>query len=202
MDKNIIEKWKQQYNNVNLNTLQWVVMNTYDLLEFYDKNYVDEELDETVSEDIVHYNALGMYYLPMRKESIDMRYLIGMCDNSIGKKTLIACISYLENYKLFADQVVPLTYLCTCEVNKYFRNIGISKIMFDEFAKVIRPNQHFMCTPQSEKGELCHVHKNLYNSLINSGFEKSIILNTDTSSILTSEYHNLLCGESIKLKMK
>lgn len=202
MDEEKIERWKQQYNTVDLNSLEWVVMDTYALLNFYDTNYVDEELDEAVSEDIMHYHALGMHYVPMRKESPDIRYLIGMCNNSIGKKTMIACISYVENYRLFVGQYTPLTHLCTCEVNKFFRNRGISKMMFDEFAKVIRPNQHFISTPQSDDGAFCHVHRNLYNSLINSGFEMSITLPNRDEEHLTPEYRELLCSEPMQLKLK
>ena len=202
MDYEKIERWKQQYNTVDLSTLEWFVTDTYGLLEFYDKNYVDEELDEAVSEDIMHYHALGMHYVPMRKESPDLRYLVGVCKNSIGKKTFVACVTYIENYKIYPRQYVPVTQLCTCEVNKYFRNLGISKIMFDEFAKVIRPNQHFISTPQSEEGEICHVFKNLYNSLINSGFDKCIILKDETTNILTPEYRELLCSNPVQLKMK
>ena len=35
--KKKIERWKQQYNTVDLNSLEWVVTDTYGLLEFYDK---------------------------------------------------------------------------------------------------------------------------------------------------------------------
>ena len=117
MDEEKKERWKQQYNTVDLNSLEWVVMDTYALLAFYDKNYVDEELDEAVSEDIMLYHALGMHYVPMRKESPDLRYLVGTCKNIIGKKTMIACVSYVENYRIYPRQYVPVTQLCTCEVN-------------------------------------------------------------------------------------
>ena len=203
MDENKINRWIDEYtNDVDLSQMEWLVMDTYSLMEFYDKNYVDEELDEAVSEDITHFNALGMHYVPMRKESPDIRYLVGICKNKIGKKTLIACITYVENYRLFSRQRVPLTYLCTCEINKYFRNRGLSKIMFDEFAKVINPEHHFVSTPQSDDGSLCHVHQNLYNSLINGGFDKLIILKEETTSLLTPEFEELLCSESKQLKMK
>ena len=202
MDEKKIERWKQQYNTVDLMSLEWFVTDTYGLLEFYDKNYVDYELDEAVSEDVMHYHALGMHYVPMRKESPDLRYLVGTCKNSIGKKTMIACVSYVENYRIYPRQFVPVTQLCTCEVNKYFRNLGISKIMFDEFAKVIRPDQHFISTPQSEDGAFCHVHKNLYNSLVNNGFEMSITLPKRDDDYLTPEYKELLCSVPMQLKKK
>ena len=203
MDENKINRWIDEYTtDIDLSQMEWLVMDTYSLLEFYDKNYVDEELDEAVSEDITHFNALGMHYVPMRKESPDIRYLVGICKNKIGKKTLIACITYVENYRLFVRQRVPLTYLCTCEINKYFRNRGLSKIMFDEFAKVINPEQHFVSTPQSDDGCLCHVHQNLYNSLIKNGFDKMIILKDETSNLLTPEFKELLCDEPIQLKKK
>lgn len=203
MDENKINRWIDEYTSeVDLSQIEWLVMDTYGLLEFYDKNYVDKELDEAVSEDIMHFHALGMHYVPMRKESPDIRYLVGICKNKIGKKTLVACITYVENYRLFVGQYKPLTYLCTCEINKYFRNRGISKIMFDEFAKVIKPDQHFVSTPQSEDGEVCHVHQNLYNSLINNGFEMCIILKDETSNLLSSEYKELLCSEPMQFKLK
>ncbi len=202
MDCEKIERWKQQYNCVDFSTLEWFVTDTYGLLEFYDKNYVDEELDEAVSEDVMHYHALGMHYVPMRKESPDLRYLVGTCKNIIGKKTMIACVSYVENYRIYPRQYVPVTQLCTCEVNKYFRNRGFSKIMFDEFAKVIKPNQHFISTPQSEDGAFCHVHKNLYNSLIRNGFDMSITLPNRDDEYLTPEYKELLCSEPMQLKKK
>ena len=203
MDKNVINRWINEYTcDINLNNIEWVVMNCYDLQEFYNNNYFDYSVYSCVSDEPIENKPLGMHYLPFSKESVDMKYLLGLCKNSIEKKTIIACISYVENYILFNNQSVPLTYLCTCEINKYFRNKGLSKIMFDEFAKVIKPNQHFISTPESLYGGFCNVFKNLKSSLIRSGFEKSITLKDENTDLFCEEYRDLICSENVQLKMK
>ena len=203
MELNDIYRFTREYTwGIDLSKIEWVVMDTYHLMDFFDKNYLDYKTWNYATDDLLDQKPVGMHYLSFRKESPDMRYLLGICPNMIGKNTIIACVSYIENYKLFTNQSVPLTYLCTCEVNKHFRNRGISKIMFDEFAKVINPNQHFIATPQSLDGGFCHVHDNLRKSLINSGFEKSITLKDEMTNLFSPEFREMICGEEMQLKKK
>lgn len=203
MELKDIYRWTREYTwGIDASKIEWVVMDTYHLMEFFDKNYLDVDCWNYATDDLLDHHPVGMHYLTFRRESPDMRYLIGMCDNKIGRKTIIGCISYVENYKLFTNQSVPLTYLCTCEINKYFRNRGLSKIMFDEFAKVINPNQHFIATPQSPDGGFCHVHDNLRKSLVNNGFSKSITLKDEFTDLFNPEFRSMICEEEMQLKMK
>ena len=195
-------KWTRDYTlGVNLNKIEWIVLNPEELQKFYYDNYLDFDLWNYATDDIINHKPVGMHYLSFSQEGPDKKYLLGICDNKIGKKTIVACVSYVENYKIYTNQTVPLTYLCTAEVNKYFRKKGLTRVMFNEFAKVIKPNQHFLSTPESESGHRCHIFNILKECLINSGFDKSISLYDLDFDIYSEDYRNMICGEELQLKM-
>ncbi len=203
MELSDIYRWTREYTwGINLKNIEWIVLNSEELHKFYDDNYLDFDAWNYATDDILNHKPVGMHYLSFSQEGPDKKYLLGICNNKIGKKTIVACVSYVENYKLYTNQTVPLTYLCTAEVNKYFRKRGLSKIMFNEFAKVIKPNQHLLSTPESEQGHVCHVFDTLKECLINSGFDKTITLYDLYFDVHDQEYRNLICSEEMQLKMK
>lgn len=203
MELKDIYKWIREYTLfVNLNNIEWIVLNPNELQKFYYDNYLDYDLWNFVTDDIVSHKPIGMHYLSYSQEGPDKKYLLGICDNKIGKKTIVACTSYVENYKIYTNQSVPLTYLCTAEVNKYFRRKGLTRVMFNEFAKVIKPSQHFLSTPESEAGHRCHIFEILKDCLIKSGFEKSITLYDLDFDVYDEEFRNMICNEEMQLKMK
>lgn len=203
MELKDIYKWTRDYTwGINLNKIQWMVLNPEELQQFYYDNYLDRDLWNFATDDLINHKPVGMHYLSFSQEGPDKKYLLGICDNKIGKKTIVACVSYVENYKLYTNQCVPLTYLCTAEINKYFRRKGLTRVMFNEFAKVIKTNQHLLSTPESEAGHRCHIFDILKECLIKSGFNKSISLYDLDFNIYSEDYRNMICGEEMQLKMK
>lgn len=203
MELSDVYKWTRQYTwGINLNKIEWIVLDPDELQKFYYDNYLDFDTWNFATDDLLHRKPVGMHYLSFSQEGPDKRYLLGVCDNKIGKKTIIACVSYVENYKLYINQSVPFTYLCTAEVNKYFRRKGLTRVMFNEFAKVIKPSQHLLSTPESEAGHRCHIFEILKDCLIKSGFEKSITLCDLDFDVYDEEFRNMICNEEMQLKMK
>lgn len=203
MELKDIYKWIREYTwGIKIENIEWIVLGTDELQKFFDDNYLDYDSWNYATDDIVEHKPVGMHYLPFSRQSVNMKHLLGICDNSTGKKTIIACITYVEDYRLFSDQKHPLTYLITAEVNKYFRQRGLSKVMFNEFCKVINPEQHLLSTPESDMGSECHVFKTLKQCLNENGFSKSATLDNHSDYIYSQEYHDIICENEMQLKMK
>ncbi|MBQ8892205.1 MAG: hypothetical protein IJ068_05060 [Bacilli bacterium] len=186
-----IRKWEKDYiDNVDISNVLWLKLNAQELDEFYRKNYFDEELFQSVATSHSYYHSpLGLYYLSLENSSslYNYSYLIGVVDNNIGKKTIVAAMTYLENYKLLVDQKVPLTYISTVEVNSYFQKMGLFKRMCEEVTKYINFNQHILTSHESITGEKIHAFEIFKNILIKNGFKKCIWLN----SYLNNEHLNM-----------
>ena len=162
MELRDIYRWTREYTwGINLKNIEWIVLNSEELHKFYDDNYLDYDAWNYATDDILNHKPVGMHYLSFSQEGPDIKYLLGICNNKIGKKTIVACVSYVENYKLYTNQTVPLTYLCTAEVNKYFRKRGLSKIMFNEFAKVNEPEIIDIDNEYLNEGEIKVANDNL-----------------------------------------
>ena len=203
MELNEVHKWINNYiSGLNIDSIDWVILDNLELQKFYDENYLDKTNWKYVTDDLLFKKPIGMHYLSFDTDTPNIKFFLGICNNIIGKKTIVACIAYTDNYKLFKDQSIPITYLYTCEVNRHFRKRNISKKMFDEFAKVVNTNQHVIVSSQSEFGKSCHTHKNLYDSLINNDFNKNITLKDSTTFLYTQEYYDLFCGNQLQLKKK
>lgn len=187
------EKWYKQYiEGIDLNNIEWKVMTSSELYSFYKKNYMDLRGCFVSEENNVPY---GMYYLSFTRMNYDDLYFVGLCKNKKGKKTIICAIHYVDNYMLFKSQRMPITYIETIEVNKYFRNMGLLSKMIHNFSFVLNPNQHILCTDESENGKIHGVYNKLCSILKQNGFDKSIEFD---SSLYTysDEYERLICGNS------
>ena len=74
--------------------------------------------------------------------------------------------------------------------------------MFNEFAKVIKTNQHVLSTPESEAGHRCHIFEILKECLLKNGFDKTITLYDLDFNIHNEEFRRMICDEEMQLKMK
>lgn len=199
-----IEKWINEYiKNLDLKNIEWIKLNSTELEEFLKKNYFDQELWEYVHDkdaNRVFPTLLGMHYLNVYSpvNGKDYSFLLGVIDNSIGKKTIVCSIVYLDEYFIFNDQKEPLTYISTIEVNSFFRNKGLCKKSCEIFLNFIKPNQHILMSGQSEIGKKCKVYESLMKTAVNNGFEKYVL--EDNYHLRNSELHEIVCSKSKILK--
>ena len=199
-----IHKWINNYiKNVNLDEIEWIKLNATELDTFLENNYLDKEEWEYVHDEnanSLYPTLLGMNYLNINNPINDKEYsfLLGIVDNNIGKKTIVAATIYLDEYFIFTDQEKPVTYVSTMEVNSFFRKKGIFKLMCKEFINFINPNQHMVTTKQTEMGLMCKTFDTLQRTLISNGFMNSIF--EDNYGMIKSELHDIVCSKRKVLK--
>ena len=173
------EKWIYDYiKDVDLNNIEWVKLNSNELEEFFKKNYYDAIEREYVCTESDTYKRdmpLGLCYLSFKFINNDYSFLLGIVNNRIGKKTIVANIMYLENEFLFSGQTNPCTYISSVEVNEYFQNQGIYKKMCEVFINYVDYDQHVVISRESEKGKKCKVFDTLKKVLIRNGFQKKVL---------------------------
>ena len=202
MELKDIYKWIREYTwGIDISNIEWLLLDNSEMLNFFHDNYLDFNTWNYATDDLLDHKPGGLHYLSFDRDCVNMKHLIGVCKNMINKKTIIACITYVDDYRIFSDQGKPITYLITAEVNKYFRNKGLSKVLFDEFARIVNPDLHFLSTPESDMGTTCHVFETLRRSLLDNGFDKSITIDDHSDYIYSKEYHDIIC-EGMQLKKK
>ena len=199
-----ISKWYNDYiKNIDLEKIEWIKLNSSELDIFLKNNYLDKDVWEYVHDENankLYPTLLGMNYLNLNNplNDRDSSFLLGIAENSIGKKTVVAATIYLYEYFIFADQEKPVTYISTIEVNSYFRNKGIYKKMCEVLINYINLNQHIVTTRQTEMGAKCNVFRILKNTLLSNGFQNCIF--EDNHDMINSELHNVICSKSKTLK--
>ena len=191
-----IEKWKKDYiDNIEFKKLEWVKLNCDEMDKFLRNNYYDEELYCYVidmNESDVYPVIFGMHYLCIDPEFIgkDYSYFLGIATNKIGKKTIVCAITYLEEYFAFYGQKIPLTYISTVEVNRFFRNLGLSKLMFENFFKIVNFEQHILISEQSKMGTRCNVFNNFTKIALSNNFPNFIL--EDNSNCSSKQIREVL----------
>lgn len=198
MTKN--EKWVFDYiNGVDINNVKWIKLNSSELEVFFQKNYFDDNSYEYVSDEGNKFQPnvpLGLHYLSYDFNN-NYSFLLGIVNNKIGKKTIVANIMFLENEFLFQKQKNPITYISSIEVNAYFQNRGIYKKMCEIFINFIDHDQHVVVSKESKMGEKCKVFDTLKASLLKNGFQKQILAD---NCLYNSKLYNALCEEHYILK--
>ena len=201
---NIINKWYKNYiENIALETIEWIKLDSNELDTFLENNYLDREVWEYVHDknaNSLYPTLLGMNYLNIYSPLNDKEYsfLLGIVKNNIGKKTIVAATIYLDQYYIFINQEKPITYISTMEVNSYFRNRGIYKQMCKELINYINLKQHIITTKQTEMGAKCNVFNILKNILTSNNFNNYIF--EDNYSLIHSELHDAICSKEKSLK--
>ena len=199
-----MHKWINDYiKNVNLDEIEWIKLNATELDTFLEDNYLDKEEWEYVHDEnanSLYPTLLGMNYLNINSPINDKEssFLLGIVNNNIDKKTIVAATIYLDEYFIFTDQEIPVTYISTMEVNSFFRKRGIFKKMCGVLINFIDPNQHIVTTKQTEMGLMCKTFDTLKSILISNGFMNSIF--EDNYGMIYSELHDTICAKRKKLK--
>ena len=199
-----LDKWINNYiKNVNLDEIEWIKLNTTELDSFLEDNYLDKEEWKYVHDEnanSLYPTLLGMNYLNINSPINDKEYsfLLGIVDNNIGKKTIVAATIYLDEHLIFTDQDRPVTYISTMEVNSFLRKRGIFKKMCKMLINFVNPNQHIVTTKQTEMGLVCKTFNTLSNTLIYNGFENYIF--EDNYGMIHSGLHDIVCSKQKVLK--
>ena len=199
-----LEKWENEYiKNIDIEKIEWVNLNKEELGEFFDQNYLDKDVWQYVRDknaNKLYPTLLGMTYLNLNNplDSQEYNYLLGVVNNNILKKTILCATIYLNKYYLFTNQEYPVTYISIMEVNSYFRNMGIYKMMCKELINFINLEQHILTSTESIKGKKIGTFKILKDILINKGFNNYILENN--YSIINSNLEELVCTKPKVLK--
>lgn len=194
------KKWINEYiENINLDRIEWIKLNIDELNDFFYENYFDKNICQYVCDDSdsSYPILLGMHYLNLH-DSISNKiykysYLLGIADNNINKKTIVAATIYLDEYFIFTNQERPITYISTMEVNSYFRNRGIYKKMCEILINFINQDQHILTTMQTKMGEKCRVFEILNKELEKSGFKNHIF--EDNDHLMNSQLTDIVCSK-------
>lgn len=194
------KKWLHNYiDNVDITNIEWLNLNQKELSVFFNNNYYDEKEYAFVF-DGYYTVPFGLHYLTFNSFNYSYNCLLGVVDNNIGKKTIVAAMVYDEDLYLFEEQCVPVTYISTVEVNSYFRNNGIYKRMCDEFVKIFNSDQYLVISKESEMGKLCGVVKNLDKALYSNGFSNKCFV--DDYLFDNSQFRSLICNNNNALVKK
>ncbi len=203
----MLEKWLTEYiKDIDISNIEWIKLNSKELEEFFKENYLDKELWEYVYDKnawIVYPPPLGMHYINFSSPSKkNFSFLLGVVNNNIGKKTIVCSMSYYEEYYIFTEQKVPITYISAMEVNSYFWRKGLFKRMCNEAINYINPEQHILCSEESDMGKMCDTFSIFRDTMYANGFENMIWKDGYSSKLLENEeFCSKVLGKS-KIKSK
>lgn len=167
------DTWYKNYiKGINIRNIEYLNFTNDELLRFYLDNYYDIKTGEFVSsfdDSIGWLSPIGMYFLNFEK-MIGMKYVLGITDNLINKKTIVSALCYIDDFVLFPEQIKYLTYLSTTETNFFFRGSGLYKELIENSYQFIPKEQNILISELSKMGNECHVDLLLENIFKQRGF--------------------------------
>jgi hypothetical protein len=192
------------FEGLNLDQIQWRVLNAQQLYEFLISNYthnIEGEMEfvgnvSEYNEDYYENCPLGMKYLPFESPEIreiknfmyggfypdSSNYLIATVHNKIGKETIIAALTYRYDRKIYSDQIVPTTLIDVVEVNSLLPVPGIYEKMANIFTKIVDKNNHVVmillreCLSAYECERDIQIFNIIKNTAQANGFPKLVML--------------------------
>lgn len=198
------ERWEKEYTSgIDITKIKWVKLSLDELKTFYEENYLDRKIWEYVTEEnrnMMWANPIGLHYLTINENDAKSNFLLGLCTNSIHKKTIIAAIQYRDEHYLFMDQVIPFTYISTVEVNRYFWHKGIYKEMCNQLVHFIRLNQPVLTSRESAMGAHYRVCSIMEEALRKNGFTESFWIDNNLVYKDTTEMRNQVCTPKTYVK--
>ena len=173
---NSYEVYKNYIEGIDISNIKYINLTNDELMNFYIDNYYDNKniiiagiYDD--SRNII--NPIGMYYLNFENMP-GMKYILGIVNNNINKKTIVSALVYCDEYKMFSNQKGYITYLSTVETNKYFRNRGLYRDLINNSFKFINPNQNILISEISNMGKKFKVYNSFVQIFSDKGFEMNI----------------------------
>lgn len=186
-DNQKYNKWCKGYiKGVDLSKIEWKRFSYDELMKFYYCNYFDDDYQSFVIERDEYNSFLpfGMKYLTINPTNAREQYILGLCDNNVGTKTIVACVIYDPCYIFDVDTLTPVTYIKTVETNGFFQNKGVFNEMCKQLISFINSNLDVVITPEDSMGKLAHVIDHIKENLISYGFQQEVICEYD----LTEKY--------------
>lgn len=186
-DSEKYNKWCKDYiKGVDLSHIEWKRFNYDELIKFYYRNYFDEDYQSFVMErdDYSNFLPFGMKYLPIKPTNTRDQYILGLCKNNGGTKTIVSCVVYDPCYILDTDILKPTTYIKTVETNGFFQNQGVFNQMCNQLISFLNSNLDVIITPEDGIGRFVHVINHIREALLNNGFQQEVICEYD----LTEKY--------------
>ncbi len=181
IDDSIFNRWKKEYiEGINLENIEYLTLTEKELELFVRENYFDQTTNKLISRQLDSYRPIGLTYLSFDSivssspYEVEKTYLIGVCTNQKGTKTILSVIKYVDNFLYYENYTIPQTFFGYVEVNDFFRQKGLCKQIIDVFAKQINPNNPVLITEESVLGRRCKTINMVKSSLIQNGFTQSI----------------------------
>lgn len=191
-------KWYKDYiEGVDISSTNYLNFTNEELLNFYRTNYYDiydGGLVSSYEDSIGWLSPIGMYFLNFEK-MVGMKYVLGIADNSINKKTIVSALCYIDDYILFPEQIKYLTYLSTVETNYFFRGMGLHKQLIDNSYQFIPKDQNILVSELSKLGIKYHIDILLEKIYRSNGFRMDI--RSDTDCFNEESYFNFLRKKGI-----
>jgi len=192
VEEKTFKRWIREYiDDVDINNIEYVTFTEEELESFILENYMDTMNYRLVSRQNDPYRPIGLVYLsfneiktnnPYEKEK---RYLIGICKNKKGKKTIISVLKYFDNYIYSQSFTTPLTFFASVEVNEYFRNHGLCRNIINIFSKQVNKENPILITEESILGSIYGTTRMLRDSIQKNGLNIPV----KTISEFTKEYY-------------
>ena len=100
VDNKLFKRYYKNYiDGVSIENIEFKKFSYSELQEFLRNNYYDDELKRPVYwRPNGFVSPFGLQYLDFTSYSDDLSYLLGIVDNSSGKKTIVFCMEYDNNY--------------------------------------------------------------------------------------------------------
>ena len=191
-------KWYKDYiEGVDISSTNYLNFTNEELLNFYRTNYYDiydGGLVSSYEDSIGWLSPIGMYFLNFEK-MVGMKYVLGIADNSINKKTIVSALCYIDDYILFPEQIKYLTYLSTVETNYFFRGMGLHKQLIDNSYQFIPKDQNILVSELSKLGIKYRIDILLEKIYRSNGFRMDI--RSDTDCFNEESYFNFLRKKGI-----
>ena len=172
------KKWKYNYIDcLDLSNITWLTLTEEEYVQFIQRNYFDEELEEYVvdeSQDV----PFGLHYV-CTFQNHTTKYILGVVLNRIQKLTIVAACMYDNEYYAFQGQTIPATYIITVETNKYLRNRGLYHELCNAISHSIDYERPVICSEESVQGKICHTFQTLKENLKENGFSYLFIHDND-----------------------
>lgn len=165
------DKWYNDFiDEVDLSNINWVKLNSEELLNFYNNNYYDKDIDCFVLSTKENSMVVSPFGLELTSYSSDNAcyefiHLLGIVPNRKGTYTIVSKIKMHEKYKYVSDmdECIFIDYI---EVNRFFRQRGIYKLTIDALTKFIDLNKNIVLTNETKEGKECRVHE-LFRKILN-----------------------------------